>query len=111
MAINVNWIIEWVEIKLSETDNTIVVVNGAWRCLATNGVKNNSKGSSFVFDAPIDTFSPYAKWDKQQVLEWIWKTVDQAEIESIVCQKINDQVNLPSIKCAPPLIDAKKEVK
>ena len=111
MSIEIKWIIESLEVKPVEGDKTDVVVNAAWRCLATNGVENSSNYSTCTFDAPGDVFTPYAKLTQDQVLEWVWKIVDRAETESIVSQKINDQVNPPSIKRALPWVDPAQEVK
>ena len=102
MSIEIKWIIESLEVKPTEGDKSDVVVNAAWRCLATNGVENASNYSSCTFDAPSDVFTPYANLTQDQVLTWVWKIVDRAETESIVRQKISDLVSPPSVRRALP---------
>ena len=98
----ITWVIEWMQCKPQEGDNTDVVITAGWRCNGVDGTYNGTVYSTCSFPAPEGTFTPYADLTQDQVLGWCWANgVDQASAEAAVTSQIQQQIT-PTV-ISPPL--------
>lgn len=78
---------------------TDVVVEAIWACEGVESVpsgefKNLQSGSTY-FSVPQQgqSFTPYDQLTQEQVLNWIWQTVSQTEIETIIQANLDAAIN------------------
>jgi hypothetical protein len=62
-----------------------------WTVSATDGDYSASSYGSCGFDGELTT--PYEDLTKEQVLEWVWQTVDKEETEQALAGQIEAQRN------------------
>jgi len=84
-----NWTISTLERELS--DGGVIVAH--WICRASDGdFSASSYGTAgFIQDPEADDFTPYEDLTEEQVLEWVWESVDKDATEAALAQKIEDQ--------------------
>ena len=101
------WTISQLDCKPQEDGKTDVVVVAHWRCDGTetqNGKTYNSgaygtAGFTYTAGAP---FTPYASLTKEQVLGWVWESVDKTATEAGVRSSLDSLVNPPIVSPALP---------
>jgi len=67
------------------------VTTAHWRCDATDGEYSAGVYGSAGFTG--DLTIPYAELTQEQVLGWVWESVDKAETEANVLAQIEAQKN------------------
>jgi hypothetical protein len=79
-----------------------VVVQVTWKCVGTDGTYFGEQYdiNSFIFDP--SNFTPYADLTQEEVLSWVWATVDQTAIESVVAAQIVNLANPPVVALPLP---------
>jgi len=87
MAATINWTIQQLDRKTA--DNYVTTAH--WRCDATDGEYSAGVYGSAGFTG--DLTIPYAELTQEQVLGWVWGSVDKAEIEANVLAQIEAQKN------------------
>jgi hypothetical protein len=97
-----NWQIEKMEVKLQEAGFTDVVVTAYWRCTASDQGFYASQFGTALFPAPTQSFTPYANLTQDQVLGWVWQTVNKIQIEEVVLGQLNQQINPPLVPLPLP---------
>jgi len=105
MATTITWTID----SLSTSTQVIngfseVVLQAAWRCTGTDGIytASNYGSVSIAEPQPNDTnFIPFAQLTQAEVLNWVWETVNQADVEASVTAQVANLANPPVI--TPPL--------
>jgi hypothetical protein len=94
------WIIEWMQCKPTEGDNTDVVVTAGWRC---NGDYASTVYGTCSFPAPEGSFTPYADLTQDMVLGWCWANgVNKDATEATVQSLIDNQINPPVVQLPLP---------
>jgi len=109
MATTLAWTID----SLSTSTEVIngyseVVLTAAWRCTGTDGDYSASNYGSVGLTQPAPNdpnFIPFAQLTQDEVLGWVWETVNKDETEASVTAQVNNLVNPPVI--TPPLPWAK----
>ena len=102
MAVNITWVIEWMQCKPSEGDLNNVVITAGWRCNGVDGEYSGSVYSTCSFPQPDGQFVPYQDLTQDMVLGWCWENgVNRAATEAAVEQQIVNQINPPIV--SPPL--------
>ena len=108
MSATFNWVIEWMQCKVSEGQYTDVVITAGWRCTGEQSsgspavVYSNASYGTASFPAPEGAFTTYDQLTQEQVLGWCWANgVDKTAIEAGVQQSIDNQINPPIVQ--PPL--------
>jgi hypothetical protein len=90
---------------LPEVDGyTDVVVQVSWKCIGTDGTHTGEQYdiNSFTFDPT--NFTPYADLTQEEVLSWVWSTVDQTAIEAVVAAQIANLANPPVVALPLPWV-------
>jgi len=88
---------------LPEVDGyTDVVVKVSWKCVGTDGTNFAEQYdiNSFTFDP--NNFTPYSDLTQEEVLSWVWSTVDQTAIEAVVAAQISNLANPPVVALPLP---------
>jgi hypothetical protein len=81
---------------------TEVVFTAHWDCTGVDGdYSGRVYGSCGVTLDPSAPYTPYAELTKDQVLSWIWASVNQDETEASVQAQIDEKKN-PTV-VTPPL--------
>jgi hypothetical protein len=81
---------------------TDVVFTVHWDCTGVDGeYSGRVYGSCGVTLDPSAPYTPYAELTKDQVLSWIWASVDKDETEASVQAQIDEKKN-PTV-VSPPL--------
>ena len=97
------WIIEWMQCKPTEGDNTDVVVTAGWRCNGADGDYASTVYGTCSFPAPEGSFTPYADLTQDQVLGWCWDNgVNKDATEAAVQSLIDNQINPPVVQLPLP---------
>lgn len=84
-----------------------VVLTAGWLCTAVeNSFKVSESGSvSFPFPEENGTFIPYANLSELQVLNWVWNSGVNKEVEeSILLNRLNDLKTPPTAMLPLPWI-------
>ena len=95
MAATFNWTVPMTERELS--DGGVIVAH--WRCNAseTSGEDTFSASSygtaGFTYDPSSPDFTPYDSLTEEQVLGWVWESVDKDATEAALQAKIDAQMN------------------
>jgi hypothetical protein len=96
------WDVEQMDCYPTYESETDVVFTVHWRCTATKdqyiASSYGTVGCTYEAGAP---FTPYAQLTEQQVLGWVWETVNKDATEAALAQNIADQINPPVV--SPPL--------
>jgi hypothetical protein len=88
---------------LPEVDGyTDVVVQVTWKCIGTNGTYSAEQYDINVFSFDPANFTPYSQLTQEQVLSWVWSTVDKNIIESVVSEQLNNLANPPVVALPLP---------
>ena len=103
MAATIEWKVEGLDCYPTKDSKTDVVITVHWRC---NGSEENdsktyhstSYGTVGVTYEDGDAFTPFADLTKDQVLGWVWESVDKNETEASVQKSIDNQINPPIIQ-------------
>jgi hypothetical protein len=97
-----DWTIQKMEVKLQEGSYADVVVTAYWCCSASDqGFVANQYGSA-LFPAPTSSFTPYPDLTQEQVLGWVWQTINKAQVEEEVERQLNQQINPPLVPLPLP---------
>jgi len=83
--------ITWNVHQLERAIDTGYVQTAHWTVSATDGEYSASSYGSCGFDGELTT--PYESLTKEQVLEWVWQTVDKEETEASLASQIEAQKN------------------
>jgi len=75
------------------------VTTAHWRCDAVDGDFSASSYGTCGFDGELTT--PYESLTKEQVLEWVWQTVDKDAVEASLAAQIEAQKNPVSATGVP----------
>jgi len=90
-------------ICLPEVDGyTDVVVQVTWKCIGTEGTFTAEQYDINVFSFDPVNFTPYSELTQDQVLSWVWLTVNQTQIEEVVVTQLNNLVNPPVVELPLP---------
>jgi hypothetical protein len=81
---------------------TDVVVQVTWKCVGTNGTYTAEQYDINVFTFDSANFTPYSELTQDQVLSWVWTTVDKTTIELVVAAQLNNLANPPVINLPLP---------
>ena len=92
------WIIERLDAYPEHQGETDVVCTVYWRANATEELDGKSffataYGTVGVTINPEDPFTPYDQLTKEQVLEWVWASVDKEAAEASLASQIEEQKN------------------
>jgi hypothetical protein len=103
MATQTTWIIEQMSVAPQLDGQTDVVVTAAWRCTGINGQYVGTLYGSASFSLEQgSSFTPYDQLTQDQVLGWVWTTVDKTQIELVVVAQLNNLANPPVIELPLP---------
>jgi hypothetical protein len=104
MATTITWSIDWMQASTQEINGfTEVVLSAGWRCTRTDGTYSTSSYGSVSFPEPQTggAYTPYADLTLDQVLGWVWESVDKTAAEASVTQQVANLANPPVVQ--PPL--------
>ena len=92
------WIIERLDAYPEHQGETDVVCTVYWRANTTEEIDGKSffataYGTVGVTIDPEDPFTPYDQLTKEQVLEWVWASVDKESAEASLASQIEEQKN------------------
>ena len=88
---------------LPEVDGyTDVVVQVTWKCIGTDGTNFAEQYDINVFSFDPTNFTPYSQLTQEQVLSWVWSTVDQTAIEGVVAAQLTNLANPPVVALPLP---------
>ena len=88
------WIIERLDSYPEHEGEQDVVCTVYWRANDQDGdYFATAYGTVGVTLNAEDPFIPYAELTKEQVLEWVWASVDKAAAEASLAQQIEEQKN------------------
>jgi hypothetical protein len=88
---------------LLEVDGyTDVVVQVTWKCIGTEGIFTAEQYDINVFSFDPVNFTPYSELTQDQVLSWVWLTVNQTQIEEVVVAQLNNLANPPVVELPLP---------
>jgi hypothetical protein len=95
MTATINWSISQLDRKTA--DNYVTTAH--WRCDATDGEYSAGVYGSAGFTG--DLTIPYEDLTQEQVLGWVWESVNKAETEANVLAQIEAQKNPTSASGLP----------
>jgi hypothetical protein len=102
MATTINWNIVQLNCYPDKDGLTDVVFTVHWDCTGVDGEYNGRVyGSCGVTLDPEAPYTPYEDLTQDQVLDWVWASVDKDETETSVQAQIESQKN-PTV-VTPPL--------
>lgn len=81
---------------------TDVVVQVTWKCIGTEGIFTAEQYDINVFSFDPVNFTPYSELTQDQVLSWVWLTVNQTQIEEVVVAQLNNLANPPVVELPLP---------
>jgi len=91
--------ITWNIAQLDRKTTDGFVTTAHWTVSATDGDFYASSYGTCGFDGELTT--PYESLTKEQVLEWVWQTVDKDATEASLASQIEAQKNLVSATGVP----------
>jgi len=91
--------ITWNVHQLERKTEDGFVTTAHWTCVAEDGEISVSSYGTCGFDGELTT--PYESLTKEQVLEWVWQTVDKEETEASLASQIEAQKNPVSATGVP----------
>jgi hypothetical protein len=89
----------WTISQLDRQTSDGFVTTAHWRCDAVDGDFSASSYGTCGFDGELTT--PYESLTKEQVLEWVWQTVDKDAYEASLASQIEAQKNPVSATGVP----------
>jgi hypothetical protein len=89
----------WTISQLDRQTSDGFVTTAHWRCDAVDGDFSASSYGTCGFDGELTT--PYESLTKEQVLEWVWQTVDKDATEASLASQIEAQKNPVSATGVP----------
>jgi hypothetical protein len=92
---NITWNISQLDRKTADG----FVTCAHWTCTATDGDFSAYSYGSCGFDGELTT--PYESLTKEQVLEWVWESVNKEETEASLASQIEAQKNPVSASGIP----------
>lgn len=97
--INYEWPIKTLEYNVE--DGGVIVAH--WRCIAEDGDYTASAygSASFTPDPTSPDFIPYADLTEEDVLSWVWISVDKDEVEVRLAAQIEDMKSPQTITGVP----------
>jgi hypothetical protein len=98
----INWTISQLDCKPQEDGLTDVVVTAHYQCTGTQDEYSAQVygTASFTLEQGAG-FTPYADLTQDQVLGWVWASVDKDATEANVTAQLENQINPPIV--TPPL--------
>lgn len=84
---NIQWTVE--QMERNTADNFVTTAH--WRCTARDGDFSGSVYGSCGFSGDLTT--PYDQLTQEQVLGWVWESVNKADTEAAVLAQIEAQKN------------------
>ena len=88
---------------LPEVDGyTDVVVQVSWKCIGTDGINSAEQYDINIFNFDPANFTPYSELTQEEVLSWVWSTVDQTAIEAVVAAQLSNLSNPPVVALPLP---------
>lgn len=94
---------QWQIVQLERQTQTGGVVVAHWRCEAEqDGASAAAYGSvSFTPDPDADDYVPYDELTQDDVLDWVYSSVDKDETESALQAQLDEKLN-PKIEVGLP---------
>lgn len=93
--------IEWKVLKLhlypQEQQMTDVVCNVNWKCSAIDQGYEAWITDNTPLTAPSEAFTPYDQLTEEQVLNWVWSSIDKAEIEEKMQKALRNLITPPIV--------------
>jgi hypothetical protein len=90
MTATINWTIQQLDRKTADG----FVTTAHWRCDATDGEYSAGVyGSAGWQETAENALIPYESLTQEQVLGWVWDSLDKAETEANVLAQIEAQKN------------------
>ena len=83
--------ITWTISQLDRNTSDGFVTTAHWRCTGVDGDYSGSVYATASFTGDLTT--PYADLTEQQVLGWVWESVDKDATEAAVAAQIEAQKN------------------
>ena len=107
MAATIEWKVEGLDCYPTKDGKTDVVMMVHWRCNGSeeNDSKTYRSTSYSAVDVTYkdgDNFTPFADLTENQVLGWVWESVDKNETEANIQKMIDDQRDPPITRLALP---------
>ena len=103
MTTQIKWVITQMDCYPQAEDKTDVVFTLHWSCNATDGTYNASIystcGVTYVAGTP---YTPYANLTQEQVLNWLWESVDKTATQTALDSMIESQINPTVVTPALP---------
>jgi hypothetical protein len=101
----ITWSISQLDCKPQEDGLTDVVVTAHWQCTVTQDEYSAQVygTASFTLEQGAG-FTPYADLTQDQVLGWVWQSVDKNATEANVAAQLEAQINPPIISPALPWV-------
>lgn len=98
-----NWIVNAMEVKLSEGEMKDVVTHVHWRRIATDGELSAERyGCSSVGSPTPEEFVSYEDLTKEEVESWLEASLDVAEIDANLDAQIELKKNPVDATLPPP---------
>ena len=85
MTATINWTIEQLERKTADG----FVTTAHWRCTAQDGDFSGTVYGSCGFSGDLNT--PYDQLTQEQVLGWVWESVNKEDTEAAVQAQVDAQ--------------------
>ena len=102
MANTITWAITNMTCLPEVEGYTDVVVQVTWKCIGNDGTNSAEQYDINVFSFDPANFTPYNQLTQEQVLGWVWSTVDKTQIESVVVAQLNNLANPPVVALPLP---------
>jgi hypothetical protein len=107
MSATITWSILAMDAYPQTKNQTNVVFNVHWVCEGTQNLNEKTYRSSIpsICEIVYVDGSPYTEFNNltlEQVLNWVWNSVDKAAIETFVQTQIDEQINPSVIQLSPP---------
>jgi hypothetical protein len=98
MTTQITWVINQMNCYPEAEGQTDVVFTLHWSCNGTDGTFNASVYSTcnvtYVAGTP---YTPYSQLTQDQVLSWLWESVDKTATEAAVETQLQAQINPPVV--------------
>ena len=105
MATTTTWTIQWMQTSTQEINGfPEVVLTVGWNLEGTDGTYTSNIYNTASLTPPQagdPDFTPYADLTQDQVLGWVWESVDKTAAEEAVTQQVANLANPPVVQ--PPL--------
>jgi len=92
-----NWKILQLDVKPAEGKLEKVVLCAHWELTQQEDGYEGRIYGACSFAPPSDDFTPYEDLTKEQVLGWLWESVNKEDVEASVLAQIETQKNPPII--------------